>query len=464
MLLALLMLIATPLFVLSQQKHPNFMIDYSRYPAQAGDVYVEIYYAIDRAGLNYQKIPTGFQSGALIQSYLKKGNKGMQVDSLVISDLVTSMDAITPTQKFVEQSTVLLKPGDYELVCRFTDLVSKQSIVVAESLAIQSFSPESLALSDIQLASSIQKLAGLAPGEQEKRKFDKNGLRVIPNVSRTYGTGMEQLSFYAEAHYMKFDGEAANSRYHASYYILDLRGQVIKEIVGRSRAKPGASCIIHGNLDVTDIPSGFYLFKIKVTDEFSDRSSEAVKGFQIFRSKDFVARSTGGEPEQLSAPIDDEFGAMTEAAANEYFEKIKYISLKEEQSIFKKLDLPGKREFLRNFWKSRDPVPATVINERKEEYFRLLDYANANFSVGTKPGWKTDQGRVLLVYGQPDEVERFPSDSDTKAYQIWHYYSIEGGVIFVFVDIMSIRDFRLVHSTHRNEVQELEWKDRYLRY
>ncbi|MDZ7332880.1 MAG: GWxTD domain-containing protein [candidate division KSB1 bacterium] len=453
-----------PLLAFSQHKQANFTIDYSRYRAQGGDVYVEIYYTIDRAGLNYQKTTTGFQAGALIQTYLKQGNKGMRLDSLVISDVVNSLDDIAPTQKFVEQSNILIGPGDYELLCRFTDLVSKQSVIKSEGLKITSFPAESLAISDIQLASSILPLTSITLGQQEKSKFDKNNLRVVPNASRMYGTGLEQLSFYAEAYNLKFDGKAANSHYHASYFIIDQDDQVIKEITGRSRPKPGTSCIINGKFDVADIPSGFYRLKIRVTDEFTDRFIEAEKDFTIFRAKDFVARPTNIESDKLLSSTEDEFGTMNEAALNDYFEKIKYISLKEEQTIFKKLDLAGKREFLKNFWKSRDPIPATPINERKEEYFRLLEYANANFSVGNKPGWKTDQGRVLLVYGQPDEVERFPSDSDTKAYQIWHYYSIEGGVIFVFVDIMSIRDFRLVHSTHRNEVQELEWKDRYLRY
>lgn len=456
--------IIIPMQILSQQNRANFAVDYSCFQARGGDAYVEVYYSVDRGGLNFQKGLDGFQAGALIQTYLKQDSKGMMIDSLVISDVVKSIAEISPNQKFVEQSTMVLSPGNYELVCRFTDLVSKQSFLIAESLKIRAGSEQELRLSDIQLANSIQKVMDLPAGLQEQSKFDKNGLRVVPNASRIYGAGLEQLSFYAEAYNMKFGGEAANSRYHAVYRIIDQHGKVVKEITGRSRPKPGTSCIIHGAMDVTDIPSGFYRFKIAVADEFSNQVSEAEKDFQVFRTSDFVAKTSARESRQFAPVIEDEFRDMSEPAVNEYFEKIKYISLKEEQSIFKKLDLAGKREFLKNFWKSRDPIPATPINERKEEYFRLLEYANANFSVGNKPGWKTDQGRVLLVYGQPDEVERFPSDSDTKAYQIWHYYSIEGGVIFVFVDIMSIRDFRLVHSTHRNEVQELEWKDRYLRY
>jgi len=463
--LIIVFLMMIPLGIFSQEKNVNFMIDFSRFRSQGSEVYVEIYYSLDRSGLTYQKTINGYQAGALIQTYIKKGASAMLVDSLVITDVVKSTDEISSTQKFSEQSNITLDPGDYELVSRLTDLVSKKSFLVSEFLKIQSYSGEALKLSDIQLANSIQKQPSSEAGlQQPENKFDKNRLRIIPNASRTYGMGLEQLSFYAEVYDLTFEGEAINSNYHSNYYIMDQQGKTIKEISGRSRTKPGSSSIINGSFDIADIPSGFYSFKIIVTDDFSGQSIEARREFQIFRPGDFLARRSETRPMLVEQTTTDEFENLSEKALNEYFDKIKYIALRDEQKIFRKLDVTGKREFLKNFWKIRDPQPATVINERKEEYFRLLEYANTNFSVGSKQGWRTDQGRVLLVYGRPDEVERFPSDSDTKSYQIWHYYSIEGGVVFVFVDIMSIRDFRLVHSTHRNEVQELEWQQRYLKY
>ncbi len=460
----IIFLIMIPSLIFSQEKKVNFLVDFSRFRSQGNECYIEIYYSLDRNGLTYQKSQDGYQAGGLIQTYIKKGTQAMLVDSLVITDVVKSSNEILPTQKFTEQSNIQLDSGDYELVSRITDLVSKKSFLNTQSLKIQPFSGVNLALSDIQLANSIQKQPSSENElQQSQKKFDKNGLRIIPNAGKTYGTGLEQFSFYAEAYNLQTDGEAIHSTYHSSYYILDQQGKTVKEISGRPRTKPGSSCIINGSMDIADIPSGFYSFKIILTDDFSGQSAEASKDFQIFRQGDFLARQEKDKP-KLVEQTSDEFENMTESALNEYFEKIKYISVKEEQKIFKNLDVAGKKEFLKSFWKTRDPQPATFINEKKEEYFSLLEYANANFSVSTKAGWKTDQGRVLLVYGKPDEIERFPSDSDTKAYQVWHYYSLEGGVRFVFVDIMSIRDFRLVHSTHSNEVQEDEWQERFLGY
>lgn len=455
--LFLAVFVLMPRCLFSQDRNVNFKIDFSQFRSQGAEVYVEIYYSFERSGLNYQPVKDGYQAGGLIQTFIKKGSKAMMVDSLVIADFAKSKLEILPTQKFTEQSGIRLQPGNYELVSRFTDLVSKKSLMVSDSLKIHAFSADQLKLSGIQLANSIQKQP------QAEIKFDKNGLRIIPNASKTYGTGLEQLSFYAEAYHMKFEPAAVPATFHANYFIIDRNGKTVKEILGRPRNKPGTSAIINGSLDVSDLPSGFYSFKIVLIDDFNGQTTEAAKEFQIFRPGDFVNREVGKELPAAGSEV-TEFLTMSENELNEYFEKIKYIALKDEQHLFKKLDANGRREFLKNFWTNRDPNPATSNNEKKEEYFRLLEYANTHFSVGPKPGWKTDQGRVLLVYGKPDEIERFTADSDTKAYQIWHYYAIEGGVFFVFVDLMAIRDFRLVHSTHRNEVQELEWQSRFLKY
>jgi hypothetical protein len=87
----------------------------------------------------------------------------------------------------------------------------------------------------------------------------------------------------------------------------------------------------------------------------------------------------------------------------------------------------------------------------------LVQKANADFS-GFREGWKTDMGRVLLVYDEPDEIERVPSSNELRSYQIWRYFKIEGGVEFIFVELRSGGEMELVHSTARNELQDPTWQ------
>jgi len=91
---------------------------------------------------------------------------------------------------------------------------------------------------------------------------------------------------------------------------------------------------------------------------------------------------------------------------------------------------------------------------------RILS-ANQRYRAMGREGWRTDRGRVLMIYDEPNEIERFPSAQNNKPYEIWYYYSIENGVQFIFIDRSGFGDYVLVHSTKRGELQDEEWQ-RYL--
>lgn len=148
---------------------------------------------------------------------------------------------------------------------------------------------------------------------------------------------------------------------------------------------------------------------------------------------------------------------MSSEELKEEFNSAAYIATSDEKNIFKNLDAQGKQIFLIEFWKKRDTTPETPQNEFRDNYLKLVNTANKEFS-GFKKGWQTDQGRVLLVYGVPDEIERIPLSMEAKAHQVWKYFSIQGGVIFVFVDKQGFGQLELVHSTARGELNDSEWE------
>jgi hypothetical protein len=73
---------------------------------------------------------------------------------------------------------------------------------------------------------------------------------------------------------------------------------------------------------------------------------------------------------------------------------------------------------------------------------------------------ETDRGRCHIVYGRPSEIDRYPSQLDSKPYEIWRFDDIEGGVEFVFGDISGFGDYKLLHSTKRGELRDDAWKNR----
>ncbi|MBV9507156.1 MAG: GWxTD domain-containing protein [Acidobacteriia bacterium] len=120
-------------------------------------------------------------------------------------------------------------------------------------------------------------------------------------------------------------------------------------------------------------------------------------------------------------------------------EDVAYIITDEERTAFKRLQTDEEREqFIEQFWLRRDPTPDTVENEFKEEHYRRIQYANDHFASGI-PGWKTDRGRIYIVFGPPDERDEHPSggtyerppeegggETTTYPFEDWRYRYIEG--------------------------------------
>src|SRR5476651_2176332 len=89
-------------------------------------------------------------------------------------------------------------------------------------------------------------------------------------------------------------------------------------------------------------------------------------------------------------------------------EDVRWIITDEELSAFKKLANNSERDvFIEGFWQRRDPTPDTAENEFKEEHYRRIAYANEHFAAGM-PGWRTDRGRIYIMYGPPTSTDSHP--------------------------------------------------------
>ncbi len=131
-------------------------------------------------------------------------------------------------------------------------------------------------------------------------------------------------------------------------------------------------------------------------------------------------------------------------------EDVAWIITDEERQAFMALSNDEERDnFIEQFWLRRDPTPDTVENEYKEEHYRRIAYANEHFPAGI-PGWKTDRGRMYIMYGKPDEIESHPSGgmyerpqdegggtTSTFPFEVWRYRYLEGigqEILIEFVD------------------------------
>jgi GWxTD domain-containing protein len=152
-------------------------------------------------------------------------------------------------------------------------------------------------------------------------------------------------------------------------------------------------------------------------------------------------------------------------------EDVAYIITDQERAAFKQLSNDEERDsFIEAFWQRRDPTPDTVENEFKEEHYRRIAYANEHYPAGI-PGWKTDRGRMYIMYGAPDEIESHPSggtyerpmeegggETSTFPFEQWRYRYLEGigqEVIIEFVDTCMCGDYHM--TLDRSEKDALKY-------
>lgn len=94
-----------------------------------------------------------------------------------------------------------------------------------------------------------------------------------------------------------------------------------------------------------------------------------------------------------------------------------------EKGVFLKLGSDRERDlFIEAFWKHRDPTPGTSENEFKKEHYTRISYANHNFGRSVpKTGWQTDRGRIYILLGNPDDIERFTNLPGIYNTEVWFY-------------------------------------------
>jgi GWxTD domain-containing protein len=131
-------------------------------------------------------------------------------------------------------------------------------------------------------------------------------------------------------------------------------------------------------------------------------------------------------------------------------EDVVYIITDQERSDFKQLATDKQRDdLIEQFWERRNPTPGSPENKFKEEQYRRIAYSNEHFAAAI-PGWKTERGRIYIIYGPPNSVESHTDAS--PPIQIWHYALLEGSsnVALTFTDKSGAGDYTL-------EDTDLDW-------
>ncbi|MCB2200949.1 GWxTD domain-containing protein [bacterium] len=429
-------------FVRSQIKF--FTVDHAALRYDKSRLQLEAYALIDRGYLGVQPVEGGVQARYEITFQIRDGNDSLLIgDSWIRNDWSADSTARGSGQKIPELIRYVVEPGTYRIATRVVDLVSKVFFIEEYPVTLDSIPTDEVAISSIILASRIEKT------EDDVGEFDHNGLLVLPNAERMFGQTNPQVYYYAEIYNLSSE---PGSRYTVRREVLNDRREVVKPLEPKDREVMAADLAEVDGFNVGTLRTGSYILQLIVTDQTTGQTTSNERSFWVYRPE---------EAHRLVPLVDPGFdiAALSKEEVNEELKRIRYLMTDRVQDRVDAMrDDDARRTFLARFWAANDPDTSTAYNEFREEYQRRLRIVNDRYGSLQRDGWNTDRGRVYLLNGEPSYIEDHPFDSDIgKAYQIWEYHQLEGGVVFVFVDRNNYGDYVQVHSTKRGEINNPSW-------
>jgi len=402
---------------------PHFTGDYACFSLDDTLTYVELYFQIPFQNLHFVRKNDVYvaeydvelsildASGTVIRSHCATDR----------SQAASYDETVLPANARVVLLTAYLRPGAYRLHAKVVDRESGKQAEARTVLRVQDYGAGDLRLSDLQFSGNIE----INP---LKTDFVKNNRRVVPNVRHLYGEINPDLFVYYEIYNLAY--AAATDSFHTIMTIEREDGQLISRINRRLR-KPGKSCVQILRLPLADFPNQrvlthrssrkaennsnrygtSYNLKIEVTDPKTGQRTESSGRFSVWHQK-FV---------------------FSDYSIDELVEQLSCIAGNDELKAIRQIDPSRRRARIDDFWRSKDPTPATPENELMDEYYRRVKFTEVSFSLSDANGWQSSRGQVYIRFGPPDSIRQVKNDYPTPAYQIWEYAELKKRFVFAEV-------------------------------
>ncbi len=419
----------------------------------------EMYYSFPDTSLVYKEAGEFFSGDLVFKITFSDAVKQLYSEEWTVTNTVEAAPDsfrinVTGIKSF------MLPPGQYKVHLLVVDKNDTSTFAAQDfDLIIRDFSKkESMELSDIELAS---KLEDTDNREMLSGPFGKSRYYVVPNPTLEY-SGKEPVF---KAYFEIYNAVSASpDGFSAEYTIYDgVKRQVFR--YEKERKSIADAMIETPVIPLPFLPTGVYFFRASVSygeDEEKKNYASQYKKFFLLNPNVPPALQTGyTENQSYEASY---WATLSEEEVDTEFKKAEPLAIALEMEQYEMIEsLEAKRKYMYRFWKMRDPDTTTAVNEKLEEHRKLIKYANTFFSYGKmKDGWKTDRGRVLLKYGEPTQVETHPRDKDMRAYEIWFYDHIQGGIRFYFVDYTGFNNYIQVHSDAIGQPRNYNWYEQYV--
>ncbi len=407
------------------QSSPDLEVDAVTARSSDGETRLDVYTRVPYSALHFISTGNSFQAKYSVTIELHeldgRENAGNLVQTRIFEQTVQASDfADTQTDHLFDRTIQSLgvDPGAYLLEFQIEDDVSKRTFVKELAVNVREMD-RPLAISDLILIDA----------------YDPEANSITPTVSNRIGSEQDHFKLFYEI------------------YSRDERPvNVTKEVVRvrKSSGPPSVKSLL--GMGSRDDVAGAELSYQETTPRRlrAGRNQYVIEiPLRDFRMGEYVTRISvidedGRVLDQAEKPISLQWTGLADHVRDldDAIAQLSYIAKKKDVDYIK--DAPSQRERLRRFrefWSRRDPTPGTERNERMEEYYYRIAYANRQYG-NFGEGWRTDRGQVMVLFGEPDHVERHPYNFEVKPYEVWYYYQL--GRRFIFIDETGVGDYQLL--------------------
>jgi GWxTD domain-containing protein len=354
-------------------------------------------------------------------------------------------NAPMPGAQSVEPFAFAVTPGSYTVSIAVQDSASgfRQTV----NLPLTGFGSRPRA-SDLLLAYGIRRVTGsdTLTGAGEVRK---GGLFIESAPDLTLTPNRAVLWYYCEV----YSDSAASIPWEVR--VLGSDGRVVVASQPTRTAVAAGGGTIAASIDLGGLPPGSYTLALALGAGGADTATRGAP----FRMGGFETEQAVTAATQSAPPGDDMFTEVGEATLDSLYEPLVYLASREELKPYEGLTVEGKRRFLREFWRRRDPTPGTWENELQTAFYARIADANRRFregGAGAVPGWRTDRGRVFIVHGEPDDVLRRPQSGPDRPWEAWKYTK-DRITKFVFLDLTRLGNYSLIFTDDKQERSPFDW-------
>ncbi len=426
-ILIILMIIFSGLTVIAQETGPKISvqagINLFPNPGTGPKVLAEFPFSVNRNDFQFLPFDSTVQRvrAAIYADIIISDTLNNPVDSASTYFYTVAPDSASAKNvkvRLFNKLLLMVAPGVYKGKLNVIDVTSKKSgAMLYDRIIVPAVVSDTLTLSNLELAFQIRVLDDSS--KEGNIRLSKNDREVIPNPMGIFSVEDSAIYVYAELYNLSFDS-TRKEKFKIHYAINEILNQADLAIAGASPRvedfgeelldKPGTSAVLTNLLPLGKKP-GKYDLVLSAYDPANGATARAVRRFIVVPRTGYVSPSV---TYIRKGPLDT-------AGAQTVTQVIRFLLSPSESAVFNTLNDTGKVRFAVQFFKDHDPSPGTAANEYLDNALQRYNYAIEKFSTqpGLRDGWKTDRGRVLMQYGNPDQRDEEIAPSEEKPWERW---------------------------------------------